>query len=77
MFPLTFSITIEPMLNECLLNPQRKWFQGKMNRLIRYKGWAALEMEFAQNQNNCKMQTFFWNIVEYEHLIETRLSQLK
>lgn len=59
MFPLTFFITFEPVLIECLLIPQKKWLQKKMNRLIRYKGWAAVEMEFAQNQNNCKMQAFF------------------
>lgn len=77
MFPLTFFITIEPMLIEWVLNPQRKWVQTKMNRLIRYKGWAVLEMEFAQNQNNYVKCRHFLNIAYYEHLIETRLFQLK
>ena len=55
-----FFITIEPMLIESLLNPQGKWLQEKMSRLIRYKGRAALEMEFAQKSKQlCKMQTFF------------------
>lgn len=81
MFPLTFFIsffiTYEPMLIECFLNPKRKWLQKKINRLIRQIGWAALEMEFAQNQNNYVKSRHFLSIADYEHLIETRLFQLK
>lgn len=39
---------------------QEKCLYVKITRLIRHKGWIALEMEFAQNQNNCMQCRHFF-----------------